>query len=79
MALPSILPFIFSVFCIAVAASKLIRLVTHAAAVPVLAFVFYFPTFLLYDLLVICLARLLLWSSPSRLLWIPNILGFFTT
>lgn len=81
--LPSGAAFAFAVFTVALITSKGIRLVTHAFAIPTLAFVFYLPTFFFFDVLAICFCRLLLWqpiNASGRFLYlflIPRALGWF--
>lgn len=72
---------VFSVFVVSLFASKGIRLVTHAIAIPPIALVFYLPTFLFFDFLAICVSRLLLWWPFRRgnrwwfLVIVPSTLG----
>lgn len=59
--LPSGSSFVFAIFVVSLVTSKGIRLLTHAFAVPTLAFIVYLPTFFFFDFLAICVCRLLLW------------------
>jgi hypothetical protein len=78
--LPSGSSFVFAIFIVSLVTSKGIRLLTHAFAVPTLAFIFYLPTFFFFDFLAICVCRLLLWRPIDRrgrvLFIVPTILGW---
>ena len=72
--------FVFGVFAVALITAKGIRLVTHAFAVPILALLFFLPTFLFFDFLSLCICRLLLWSTQAlgtaKWLLLPSVLGY---
>lgn len=57
-------PLTFTSFCSSLIFTKFITLGTHFHAVPFLAFVFYLPTFFLFDFIAICFLRFLL--NPVR-------------
>ncbi|KAK2741251.1 hypothetical protein FQN57_005713 [Myotisia sp. PD_48] len=63
MNLPSLRPsrpFIFSLLVASIIAAKLLHLVQHAASVPTLEFILYFPTFFISDVFVAIFGRFLL-------------------
>ncbi|KAM6505657.1 hypothetical protein FSOLCH5_013832 [Fusarium solani] len=71
--------FVFGVFFVSVISSKLLHLWTHFSTVPTSAFILYLPTFFLFDLIAICIARLLLCQGRSPLAWVGCILGSLAT
>ncbi|KAF4965725.1 hypothetical protein FSARC_6508 [Fusarium sarcochroum] len=71
--------FVFGVYFVSVLGSKLLHLWTHFFTVPTSAFILYLPTFFLFDILAICLARLLLSQSKTPWAWIGCFLGTLAT
>jgi hypothetical protein len=71
--------YVFGVFFVSILGSKLLHLWTHFFTVPTTAFILYLPTFFLFDLLAICLARLLLSQSRTPWAWIGSLLGSIAT
>lgn len=58
-------PFLYSLLVTSSLASKLIHLFSHRHSLPILLFVLYLPTFLLPDILLLLVSRLLLSSRVS--------------
>ncbi|KAF4470969.1 hypothetical protein FALBO_2110 [Fusarium albosuccineum] len=71
--------FVFGVFFVSVIASKLLHLWTHFSTVPTSAFILYLPTFFLFDLIAICIARLLLAQTRTPLAWVGCVVGSLLT
>lgn len=71
--------FVFGVFFVSVISSKLLHLWTHFSTVPTSAFILYLPTFFLFDLIAICIARLLLSQGRGPLAWVGCVLGSLAT
>ncbi|EWG48824.1 hypothetical protein FVEG_08486 [Fusarium verticillioides 7600] len=71
--------YVFGVFFVSVIASKLLHLWTHFFTVPAAAFFLYLPTFFLFDLLAICIARLFLSQSKTPWAWIGCLFGTIAT
>jgi hypothetical protein len=65
---PVAAPYVFSIFTVSVAISKVVRLAAYFYIVPLASFFLLFPTFWVSDISVICIARLLLWQQARGLL-----------
>jgi len=75
--LPSIPPLLFALVFVNVLSSKSLHLLQHVQSLPVLYFVLYSPTLILWDLFVIFVSRVLLVWPETRLRWIPFLFGGF--
>ncbi|UZP38545.1 hypothetical protein NXS19_006361 [Fusarium pseudograminearum] len=71
--------YVFGVFFISILGSKLLHLWTHFFTVPASAFFLYLPTFFLFDLLTICIGRMLLAQSKTPWAWITSLIGSIAT
>ncbi|CAJ0542597.1 Ff.00g001580.m01.CDS01 [Fusarium sp. VM40] len=71
--------YVFGVFFVSILGSKLLHLWTHFFTVPLTAFILYLPTFFLFDLLAICIGRLLLSQSRTPWAWIGSLFGSIVT
>ncbi|ROT36495.1 alkaline phosphatase-like protein [Sodiomyces alkalinus F11] len=69
------LSFLFGLFFVSIVSSKLVRLYIHITTVPVLAFAFYLPTFFIFDLIVICFARLILQPAKNSVTFLASVIG----
>ncbi|KAM0366778.1 hypothetical protein ACHAPK_008252 [Fusarium culmorum] len=71
--------YVFGVFFVSILGSKLLHLWTHFFTVPASAFFLYLPTFFLFDLLTICIGRMLLAQSKTPWAWITSLIGSIAT
>ncbi|KAF4992690.1 hypothetical protein FGRMN_7003 [Fusarium graminum] len=71
--------YVFGLFFVSILGSKLLHLWTHFFTVPVSAFILYLPTFFLFDILAICVARILLSQSRTPWAWIGSLFGTLAT
>ncbi|KAJ4117535.1 hypothetical protein NW768_010898 [Fusarium equiseti] len=71
--------YVFGVFFTSILASKLLHLYTHFFTVPASNFFLYLPTFFLFDILTICIGRLLLVQSRTPWAWITCFFGTIAT
>lgn len=55
----------FAIFFLASFVAKLLHLGSHAASLPILLYVLYFPTFLLPDLILLVGSKLLLYTAHN--------------
>lgn len=75
--LPSVPPLLFALVVVSVLSSKSLHLLQHVQSLPLLYFVLYSPTLILWDLFVIAVSRVLLVSPETRLRWVLFLFGGF--
>ncbi|KAL2755537.1 hypothetical protein ACRALDRAFT_2027268 [Sodiomyces alcalophilus JCM 7366] len=70
-----LLSFLFGLLSVSIVSSKLVHLYVRVSTVPLVAFAFYLPTFLVLDLISICFGRWLLQPAKNFFAFLASVIG----